>query len=386
MSRLSAAEILARLVSFDTTSRRSNLALIEWIEAYLDGFGIGHERVYDATGQKANLWATIGPANRGGYVLSGHTDTVPVDGQDWSSDPFALIERDGRLYGRGACDMKGFLACCLAALPDMVALPLATPIHLAFSYDEEVGCVGVRGMIARLGQDVPMPVGCIVGEPTGMEIATGHKGKRSVRVTARGRACHSSLAPQGVNAVEWLSRLVVAVQALGQEFATAGARDPLYDVPHSTAHVGTFAGGTALNIVPDEASMVFEVRVVGADDADAAVARIVRLAREALEPQMRAVDPAAGFDIDIYAGFPGLDIAEDQSMVTLAKALAGRNDIRKVAYGTEAGLFHEAGVPTVIVGPGSIVQAHKPDEYVEVAQLAACQAFLTRLIETCRAR
>ncbi len=384
MSRLSSAEILAALVAFDTTSARSNLDLIAWVEAYLDRHGVRSERVYDSTGAKANLWATVGPADRGGYVLSGHTDVVPVEGQAWNTDPFTLTARDGRLYGRGSCDMKGFLACCLAALPDMLAAPLATPLHLAFSYDEEVGCVGVRGMIARLGQDLPLPLGCFVGEPTAMEVATGHKGKRSVRVTARGKACHSSLAPQGVNAVEWLARLVVEVQALGLEFAAGGARDELYDVPHSTAHVGTFHGGTALNIVPHEASIVFEVRVVGADDADAAVARIVRHAREVLEPAMQAVDPESGFDIAIYAGFPGLDTAEDAPIVTLAKGLAGRNSHCKVAYGTEAGLFQQAGVPTVIVGPGRIEQAHKPDEYIAASELAACDAFIGRLVERCR--
>ncbi len=384
MSRLSSAEILAALVAFDTTSARSNLDLVAWVEAYLERLGVASQRVYDETGAKANLWATVGPSDRGGYVLSGHTDVVPVEGQAWSTDPFTLTARDGRLYGRGSCDMKGFLASSLAAVPDMVERPLATPIHLAFSYDEEVGCVGVRGLIARLGKDLPMPLGCFVGEPTAMEVATGHKGKRSVRVTARGKACHSSLAPQGVNAVEWLARVVAQVQALGRDFALSGPRDALYDVPHSTAHVGTFHGGTALNIVPHEASIVFEVRAVPADDPDAAVAQVLRVAKEEWEPAMRAIDPEAGFTFEVYAGFPGLDTPESDPIVTLAKGLAGRNGHCKVAYGTEAGLFQQAGIPTAIVGPGRIEEAHKPDEYIEAAQLAACDAFVGRLVERCR--
>lgn len=377
-------DILRALVGFPTVSRESNLDLIDWMEAYLSRFGVTAKRTYDATGLKANLLATIGPADQPGYILSGHTDVVPVDGQDWTSDPFVLAERDGRLYGRGACDMKGFLACCLEAVPAMVSAGLVRPIHLAFSYDEEVGCVGVRSLIESL-KDLPPMLGCFVGEPTSMQVSTGHKGKRSVRARAMGLTCHSSLAPHGVNAVEWMARLVVEAQRLGAGFAANGARDELYDVPHTTVHVGTFTGGTALNIVPDEAEIVFEVRAVSADDPDDVVARLMDHARRELEPAMKQVAPNAGFDFDVYAGFPGLDIAADEPVVTLAKQLAGRNDHCKVAYGTEAGLFQRAGIPTVIIGPGSIEQAHKADEFIETSQLALCSAFIERLIRVCQA-
>jgi acetylornithine deacetylase len=254
MSRLpKATEILEALVAFDTTSRNSNLDLLAWIEAHLDRFGVAHERIVDPTGAKANLWATIGPAGTPGYVLSGHTDVVPVDGQTWSSDPFRLTARGGRLYGRGSADMKGFLACCLAAVPDMVAEGLAAPIHFSFSHDEEVGCVGVRSLIERLRAMPVKPAACFVGEPTGMDVVVGHKGKRSFRVDVRGRTCHSSLAPEGVNAVEYAARLIVNIRDMADRLARDGARDPLYDVPYTTTHTGVVAGGTALNIVPTTA-------------------------------------------------------------------------------------------------------------------------------------
>lgn len=379
-----AAEILSALVGFDTTSCKSNLPLIQWVEEYLDRHGVPHERVYDATGQKANLWATIGPADRPGYILSGHTDVVPVEGQDWSSDPFQMIERKGRFYGRGTADMKGYLACCLALVPDMIDAPLAKPIHLAFSYDEEVGCVGVRGLIDRLRDGTVRPLGCIVGEPTEMQVVIGHKGKRSVRVTVRGAGGHSSLAPQAVNAVEYLAAFVARIQQLARSLETSGARDPLYDVAHSTAHVGMFHGGRALNIVPDAAEAVFEIRAITGDDPDALLAQLIAYAREELEPRMKAIDPDTGFSFDVYAAFPGLNIAPDDHFVTVAKSLAGRNDHAKVAYGTEAGLFQSIDIPTVVMGPGSIGEAHKPDEWIAVSEMEKCLATLGRLVERCR--
>jgi acetylornithine deacetylase len=380
-------EILSKLVAFDTTSSNSNLPLIEWVESHLKPLGFSLERIPDATGRKANLWATLGPAEVPGYVLSGHTDVVPTAGQAWTGNPYRLRREGGRLYGRGACDMKGFLAVCLAMAEELgQGAPLSRPVHLAFSYDEEVGCVGARRMVEELARRAVKPEACFVGEPTLMGVVVGHKGKRSVRVRVRGLTCHSSLAPQGVNAVEFGARLVAEVSRIGAEFAREGARDSLYDVPHSTAHVGVLRGGTALNIVPDECEILFEFRVVGADDADALVERVRRYAREVLEPEMKAVDPSAGIDLDVYAGFPGLDTAPDAPVVTLAKALVGRNTHAKVAYGTEGGLFqHIGGIPTVIVGPGSIEQAHKADEWIEIAQLEACAAFMDRLVERCRA-
>jgi len=384
MSIRNTIEILEALVGFDTTSRNSNLALISWVESYLDRLGIAHERVSDATGAKANLWATIGPAGVPGYILSGHTDVVPVDGQDWSHDPFDLAERDGRLYARGAADMKGFLACCLAAVPDMLARPLARPLHLSFSYDEEVGCVGVRGLIAQLERAPIKPIGCFVGEPTEMSVVIGHKAKRSLRVTVHGKTCHSSLAPTGVNAVEYAARLIVKIRDIAERLARDGARDPLYDVPFTTGHTGTVHGGTALNIVPDACVFEFEFRSIAADSLDALVGEVTAYARDVLEPDMKAVAPQSGIDFELKPSFPGLDLSPQADMVHLAKQLAGQGDHSKVAYGTEAGLFDGAGIPTVVIGPGSIDQAHKADEFVAVAELEKCGKFLGHLVAHCR--
>src|SRR5947199_605544 len=327
-------EVLEVLVGFDTTSRNSNLALVEWVEVYLDRFGVAHERVPDKTGGKANVWATIGPSGVPGTILSGHTDVVPVEGQSWSNDPFRLTERNGRLYGRGATDMKGFDACCLAAVPDMVAAPLTRPIHLALSYDEEVGCIGVRGMIARLERAKVKPAACFVGEPTEMGVVIGHKGKRSFRVTVHGKTCHSSLAPHGVNAVEYAARVIVKVRDISDRLARSGARDPLYDVPHSTGHTGFVHGGTALNIVPDVCSFEFEFRSIAQDNPDAWVAEVMAYARDVLEPEMKAVASEAGILLEMRSSFPGLDTPPGTEIVSLAKACAGRNDHSKVALGT----------------------------------------------------
>ncbi len=318
-------------------------------------------------------------------MLSGHTDVVPVDGQAWRTDPFRLHVAEGRAYGRGAVDMKGFLACCLASVPGMVAAGLKRPIHLAFSYDEEVGCVGVRPMLKRLAAGefgVAPPLGAFIGEPTGMRVIVGHKGKRSVRVTVRGSNAHSSLAPLYVNAVEYAALLVAFIRGQGERLKRDGARDGLYDIAHSTAHVGILRGGTALNIVPASAEVVYEYRVIAQDDGDALVEEARAYAREALEPAMRALDPAAGIDFEVYTSFAGLDTPSDAPIVATAKRLARRNDHAKVAYGTEAGLFTAmAGIPAVVLGPGSIEPAHKADEFVELAELEACNAFLARLVE-----
>jgi acetylornithine deacetylase len=384
MSVRNTAEILEALVGFDTTSRNSNLALIAWVEDYLDRFGVVHERIFDATGAKANLWSTIGPPAVPGYILSGHTDVVPVDGQDWSHDPFHLAERDGRLYGRGAADMKGFLACCLAAVPDMAARPQARPLHLAFSYDEEVGCVGVRGLISKLERSSVKPIGCFVGEPTGMGVVIGHKAKRSLRVTVHGKTCHSSLAPTGVNAVEYAARLIVKIRDITERLARDGARDPLYDVPFTTGHTGTVHGGTALNIVPDACVFEFEFRSIAADDLDTLVDEVTSYARDVLEPDMQAIAPQSGIAFEVKSGFPGLELSPQADVVHLAKRLAGQGGHSKVAYGTEAGLFDAAGISTVVIGPGSIDQAHKADEFIAVDELMNCGRFLDHLVAHCR--
>ena len=380
--------ILARLVSFDSTSRNSNLPLIDWVDGYLRQHGVVGEHTYDETGQKASLFATIGPRDVAGYVLSGHTDVVPVDGQDWTSDPFSLSVRDGRAYGRGAVDMKGFVACCLAAVPALTRANLARPVHLALSYDEEVGCVGVRPMLARLAAGefgITKPVAAFIGEPTLMNVIIGHKGKRSIRVTVRGSNAHSSLAPLYVNAVEFGALLVAFIRGQAERLMSDGERDPLYDITHSTAHVGVFRGGTALNIVPATAEIIYEYRVIAQDDGDALVEEARAYAANVLEPRMRAVDPASGIDFDVYTSFAGLDTGPDAPVVSLAKKLAGRNDHAKVAFGTEAGLFTAmAGIPAVVVGPGSIEPAHKADEFIDLSELAKCNVFLARLMaEAC---
>ncbi|MCG6115287.1 MAG: acetylornithine deacetylase [Mesorhizobium sp.] len=376
----SAVEILSRLVAFDTTSRHSNLPLIDYAESLLVACGAITERTYDATGSKANLWATIGPPDVAGIALSGHTDTVPVDGQDWASNPFELVERDGRLYGRGACDMKGFLAVALSLAPSIAAARPVRPVHFALSYDEEVGCIGVRGLVAELVHKPVLPLGCIVGEPTLMEVAIGHKAKRSLKITVRGTVGHSSRAPEFVNAVEHAARIVVKMREMGKTLAATGARDALYDIAHTTAHVGTMHGGTALNIVPDRCEITCEFRVLPNEDADALVSEITDFIRQEVEPEMRALAPEAGVDIEMTAAFPGLDMAGGSQLALAARRAARRNDHIKVAYGTEAGLFQEAGIPTIVCGPGSIAQAHKPDEFVALEQLAACERFLVALL------
>jgi acetylornithine deacetylase len=380
MANLSTVDILGKLVAFDTTSRNSNLPLLDWVEDYLAGYGLTGERVYDETGKKANLWVTIGPKDAAGYVLSGHVDVVPVDGQDWSTDPFKLAGKDGRYFGRGTCDMKGFVASSLAAVPDMAAAPLKKPIHLAFSYDEEVGCRGVRTLLAVLKDRPLKPEACFVGEPTNMQVIVAHKTGRPMRVTVKGFEAHSSLRPYGVSAIEEAAKLIVKINETGQKLARRQDLDPLFSVPFSTTSVGVIRGGTVRNIVAGECVVDFDLRCVPGDDPHAIVAEIEAYAREVLEPPMKAISPDAGFTFEELALVPGLDTAADAPVTVLAKKLAGRNDHAKVAYGTEAGLFQEIGIPTAIVGPGSIEQAHKPDEYVEAVELDKADAFMAKLV------
>ncbi len=380
----SAADILKTLISFDTVSHKSNLPLIAWVEDYLKEHGIASQRIYDETGEKANLIATIGPADVPGIILSGHVDVVPVEGQPWSTDPFEATIIDDKMYGRGSSDMKGFDACVLAAVPQMIAADLKTPLHICFSYDEEVGCIGVRSAITEFAGWPVRPKACIVGEPTGMQVVTGHKSKHSVRVTVRGKAGHSSLAPDFVNAVEYAARLTVYISDMGRELAAKGKTDPLYDCIHSTAHVGLMNGGTQLNIVPEHASFDFEFRTIAEDDPTALVQQVMDYAQAELVPAMQAVNPDTGIDFEPLTEVDGLQISEDAEVVTLAKSLAKRNDHAKVAYGTEGGLFQTmADIPTVVIGPGSIDRAHKADEYITLDELSAGSAFIERLIERC---
>lgn len=377
-------KLLADLVGFNTVSDRSNLPLIAHIENYLASFGIVGRRLVDDTGQKASLWVTIGPQDRPGIVLSGHTDVVPVERQPWTSDPFTMVERNGRYYGRGTTDMKGFVAVCLAMVPEIRAANIKMPIHLAISYDEEVGCVGVRPLLREISTAPVKPLGCFVGEPTQMQIIVGHKGKHGVRATFRGKSCHSSIAPDGVNAIEHAADLITEVRRRAAHLAKAGARDEMYDVAHTTLLTSIAQGGTALNIVPDECVLEFEARGLGMFESKEVTDAIVTWAKSEIEPQMRALDPDCGIDFEEILEYPALDMKADHPVVALAKQLSGRNSHGKVSFGTEASLFVSmAGIPTVVVGPGSIEQAHKPDEFVEIAELEKCAGFIERLIGHC---
>jgi acetylornithine deacetylase len=377
-------KLLADLVGFDTVSDRSNLPLIAYIEKYLASFGITGRRLIDDTGQKASLWVTIGPENTPGIVLSGHTDVVPVERQPWTGDPFKLIARDGRYYGRGTTDMKGFVAVCLAMVPEIRGANLKMPIHLAISYDEEVGCIGVRPMLRELSHAPVKPLGCFVGEPTQMQIIIGHKGKHGVRATFRGKSCHSSLAPNGVNAVEYAAELITEVRRRAIQLEREGQRDEMYDVAHTTLLTSIAQGGTALNIVPDECALEFEARGLGANESKEVTDAIVAWAKAEIEPAMRKTDLSCGIDFEEILEYPALDMEADHPLVALAKQFTGRNSHGKVSFGTEASLFVSmADIPTIVIGPGSIEQAHKPDEFVEISELAKCAGFIERLIAHC---
>jgi acetylornithine deacetylase len=377
-------KLLGELVAFDTVSDRSNLPLIGYIEKYLASLGVSGQRIVDDTGQKSSLWVTIGPEDKAGLVLSGHTDVVPVAGQDWTHNPFELVERDGRLYGRGTTDMKGFVAVCLAMVPEMLAARLKTPIHLAISYDEEIGCVGVRPMLDELSRKPVTPLGCFVGEPTQMQVIIGHKGKHGVRATFRGLARHSSIAPDGVNAIEYAAELILEIGRRAALLAADAERNSLYDVPHTTLLTSIVHGGAALNIVPDHCAVEFECRGIGITESREVTDAIVAWAKAEIEPRMRAQHPECGIDFEEILDYPALDTPAESPVVTLAKQLAGRNYHAKVAFGTEASLFVSmAGVPSVVVGPGSIAQAHTPDEFVELSQLLSCGEFVGRLIAHC---
>ncbi len=378
-------ELIKKLISFDTTSRNSNLDLIKFIEDYLTNHGIESTLIYNEGEGKANLYATLGDPTKSGVMLSGHTDVVPVDGQDWATDPFKVVEKDGKLFGRGTSDMKSFIAIVLAYVPKFIERGLDIPIHLAFSYDEEIGCIGVRRMIDMINTLPVKPRMAIVGEPTSMGVIVGHKGKRSYKAHVRGLETHSSLAPEGVNAIEFAAELIAYLKSMAQRISEHGPHDDLYDVSHTTVHTGVIHGGTALNIVPKDCHFDFEFRYVGDDNPDVLEKEIYEFAAQILEPHMHKVSPKTGIDITCNNDMPGLDLNADEEIVTFVKALAGKNDHSKVAFGTEAGLFHtRAGIPTVICGPGSIEQAHKPNEFVELSQLGEASIFMDRLMEKVR--
>ncbi len=374
-------DMIRRLVSFDTTSRDSNLALIHWVRDYLGGLGVACELVFDESGRKANLFATLGPEGEGGLILSGHTDVVPIDGQEWSSNPFEIVERNGRLHGRGTSDMKSFVAVVLAMAPEILARKLARPVHFAFSYDEEVGCLGVRRLLDELVRRGVRPFGCIVGEPTQMRVIRAHKGKLSIRCSVRGFECHSALAPQGVNAIQCSAEIIVALGRIGRRFRDHGPYDKEFDVPYTTVHTGIVHGGTALNIVPKDCWFDFEFRHLPPDDPRALFDEIRAYAEREIVPAMQAVRPDTGVSWQELSTIPGLASEEGAPIIELAKAASGSNASGKVAFGTEAGLFQRSGIPTVVCGPGSIEQAHKPDEFVSLEQIALCEDFLRRVLE-----
>jgi acetylornithine deacetylase len=374
----SAAELLARLVHFDTTSHKSNLALVAFVEDYLAQHGLASHLVPNADASKASLYASIGPADLPGVALSGHTDVVPVEGQTWSSDPFVLSERDGRLYGRGSADMKGFLACVLAAVPEFLKRKLAVPIHLVFSYDEEVGCLGVRPLIAEIGRRFVIPRMVIVGEPTSMSVVDAHKGPVRWHVEVRGRAAHSSMAPLGVNAISVAGKLLQELARIEGELKVAPRVDR-FDPPYATLQVTRIDGGTATNIVPSHCRFDFDVRALPGVDVAAISRRIRAFAERECVPAMRRVAPESGIDIAVANQVPPFAAGATSEAVALALRLAGHNETHAVSYATEAGLFQEAGSPSVVIGPGDIAQAHAADEFIAKDQLDACTAFLGRL-------
>ena len=378
-----AIELLNTLIGFDTTSYNSNLELIEFIQSYLSSYGIDSTLIHDESGKKANLYATIGRTDIGGVMLSGHTDVVPVAGQDWDTDPFSLTESSDKLYGRGSADMKGFIALVLSRVPEMVSKELTKPIHLAFSYDEEIGCVGVQRMLDLLEHQPIKPSCCIIGEPTGMEVVIGHKGKLATRVKVRGHACHSGQSPLGVNAIDFASELIVYIRKLAHEKAQNGPFDKDYEVPYTTLHTGVVGGGTALNIVPNLCQFDFEIRHLYEEDPQHLLDQIKSFARDHLEKEMHLIDSDTGFDFETLATYPGLLTDPGIEFVRYVKQLLDNNAHSKVIFGSEGGLFQKRlGIPTLVCGPGNIDQAHKANEYISLDQLQKGGNFLDCLLES----
>ncbi|MGL4319933.1 MAG: acetylornithine deacetylase [Paracoccaceae bacterium] len=372
-------EILSRLISFDTVSANPNMDLMIYVQDLLATSGIRASLIANSDGTKANLYATVGP-DGAGVMLSGHTDVVPVTGQAWTKPPFEMTTADGRIYGRGAADMKGFVACAIAAMLGAGRRPLKTPLHLALSYDEEIGCMGVRSLIDMLAAAPVRPAMCIVGEPTGMQVATGHKGKVALRATCTGREGHSALAPMALNALHLVADFIVALRAIQADVALTGVQDGDYDVPYATLHAGKMQGGVQVNIVPNAATVDWEIRAPAGEDVDALIAR-VQAAADAIVTPLRADFPEAAITISRLWDYPGLGTASDASVVRFVQSLTGANGTIKVAFGTEGGLFSERlGIPTVICGPGSMAQGHKPDEWVSLDQLSRCETMLDALL------
>ena len=381
MSDRSSRALLERLIAFPTVSRDSNLEMIEFIRHYLGDLGVRSELFYNAERTKANLFATIGPDVDGGIVLSGHTDVVPVDGQPWTVEPFCLSEKEGRLYGRGTADMKGYIASVLAAVPAFIARDLKVPVHLAFSYDEEVGCLGVRPMLAELAKRAHKPAVCLIGEPTELKPVLGHKGKLAMRCQVKGAPCHSAYAPYGVNAIQYAARLINHLEVIGEQLSAPEHQDERFDPPYSTMQTGVIKGGRALNIVPAECEFDFEVRALPGYDATHVADELQAYAQQQLLPKMRAVNAETDIRLESLSAYPGLATSPESDAAQLLASLCGSREFGTVAFGTEGGLFNQAGIPAVVCGPGSMDQGHKPDEFVTIEQLEGCDAMLSRLAD-----
>ncbi len=382
---MNSSELLSRLVAFDTTSRRSNLELIDFVRNLLDDHGIPSRLVPSVDGTRANLYATIGPADHGGVMLSGHTDVVPTLGQDWHSDPWSLKTDDTRHYGRGSCDMKGFIASVLAALPAMTAASLGLPIHLAFSYDEEIGCVGARRLVEAMRDFGVRPRIGLIGEPTGMNLVLGHKGKRAYRVTISGLSCHSAYITSGVNAVEYAAELIAFIRAMNRRMVEQNQLDENYSVPHSTFHVGHIEGGTALNIVPNACHFEFEIRNLPRQALETLAHEVRHFADRRLLPEMRERHPQSDIRFDELSDYPGLHTDPASLVADFARQVNPAAQFADpVSFGTEAGLFNEIGIDCLVCGPGSIDQAHKPDEFVARGQLERCDRMIESLVAQCR--
>lgn len=373
-------DLLAQLVSFDTTSRESNLALIDFVRNYLQHHGVSCALLFNEQKSKANLLATIGPADVPGIVLSGHTDVVPVDGQRWSVAPFELTEKDGKLYGRGTADMKGYIACVLASVPALVRAPLRMPVHIALSYDEEVGCLGVRSLIEAFHAKPVKPLLCVIGEPTELKPVLGHKGKLAMRCEVHGAACHSAYAPSGVNAIEYAAQLILELGRLGEELKATQHHDASFDPPFSTVQTGMIAGGKALNIVPQNCSFDFEVRSLPAQNPWLVADQLRGYAEHTLLPAMQAVSAQCAINFSELSSYPGLSTSVQSQAAEWVAGFCGSQEYGTVAFGSEGGLFDQAGIPTVVCGPGSMDQGHKPDEFISVAQLEACDRMLEKVL------
>jgi acetylornithine deacetylase len=377
--------MIERLIRFNTVSRDSNLGLIEWVRDYLHGLGATTRLTHDATGKKANLFATLGDSKKPGLILSGHTDVVPVDGQNWDTDPFLAVERDGKLFARGSADMKGFIGIILAQGPKFVAAlndnRLDAPLHYSLSYDEEVGCIGVRGLIRDLEENNIRPAGCVVGEPTSMQPIIAHKGTHRFRCSVHGREAHSSYVTHGVNAIEYAARLVVFIRQIADRLAQIETRDYGFTVPYSTLSTGVIHGGIAANVVPKDCVFQFDMRTLP-NTSPEALHQEIRAYAATLAREMQAVDEHSGIDLEWLSQTVGLAAAETDAIVQWAMQLSRNTQVGKVSYGTEAGLFQKMGVPSVICGPGDIAQAHRPNEFVTLEQLAQCEKFMDRILDT----